>query len=220
VTALAALNGTPIMRLLLVLPFSGIWHADALLTTDTVVGTPNSLLFAGTTYACAVIRDIDFAGRRMLRLVGGSGGWRTVIAGKQYASALGVPTEAVLVDAASAAGEPPPVIDPSVPTTLGPGWVRPNDKASVTLRQVLGGAWWVDPSGVVQTATRDASAVPSQFTAIAVQGAPGIVRVATESPGDWLPGRTFTGTSVSGTINRVMHLLEGEKLRTEVMVTP
>jgi hypothetical protein len=217
--AFATLNGIELISLALVLPFSGIWHADMVLQSDSVVGTPQALMLDGTTYVCAPVRVTDFAGRLMIRVVGGQGGWRTPINAKQYSSPAGVPSSTVLLDAASEAGELPPVVVASVPSVLGPGWVRPAGVASLTLRQVLGDAWWLDPSGVVQTAQRAATPIASPFTVIDVHGSPGIVEVATESPGDWVPGATFSGPTQSGTISRVLHRVTGDRLRTEVMVT-
>lgn len=212
----ATLNGTAVMRLELVIPFSRIWHADATLTSDVDVGVTQSLVLAGVTYTCAIIRRVDFAGRLMLRLVGGKGGWRKTIDAKQYQSDLGVPTTAVVQDAASAAGELPVVIGATVPATLGSGFVRVKGAASLVLQQVFGDTWWMDPTGVVQTMPRAAAQVPGSFVVVDIHGSPGWATIATESPSEWVPGRTFSSPAASGTINRVRHMISGHKLRTHV----
>lgn len=217
----ATLNGAPLKRLTLTLPFAGIWHADALPIQDTLTTGAQTLVLAGVTYIGAIIREIDYAGQLMVRLVGGNGGWRAPVAAKQYGgSILGVPTSTIVQDVAAAAGERAVVLDASVPATVGPGFVRPAAPypASFVLDVVLP-FWWLDPSGVVQTAPRAATSIASQFVATEVQGAPGFVTIATESPGDWVPGATFASSTISGTINRVMHTMVGERLRTHVVLS-
>lgn len=220
VAPFASLNGVLLSRLRLVLPYAGIWHADAWVTDDTLPlpAGPQVLSLAGTNYACSIIRVIDFAGSREVRLIGGAGGWRRPVPAKDYASPAGVPTNVVLSDAAATVGELPPVVDPSVPPTLGPSWERQAGAASLVLWSALSLGWWMDPAGVVQTAPRLPTPITSYFDAIAVQGAPGRVLVATDTPGDWTPGRTFLGATVSGTVNRVMHTVEPIRFRMEVMV--
>jgi hypothetical protein len=219
--ALATLSGVPIFSGKLTIPFAGLWHADASLTVAQDISGPQTLLLAGVSWTCSVIRAIDFASTRMLRLVAGAGGWRSTIAYKQYGQGS-VPTTIVLQDAAAAAtpSELAPVIDPSVPGYVGQAWDRGSGPASDVLRQVLGDAWWADASGRVQTAPRSAAAITSAFQAIAVDGAPGIYEITTDAPGDWMPGLTFSGPTVSGTISRVEHTFKGPDLRTTVMVSP
>lgn len=213
-TAFASLNGTPLYRLLLVLPFSGFWHADVTLTQDIDRGATQALVLAGTTYTCAIVREVDWAGRLMLRLVGGRGGWRAAIGPKQYQSPLGVPGSVLLVDAAAAVGELPPDTS-GAPSTVGPGWVRQAGAASLVLQQIVP-SFWQDATGLVRTSPRPSSAVGSPFSVVHVEGAPGLVTVASESPSDWVPGATFTSPTASGTVNRAMHRFDGDKLRTEV----
>ena len=218
----ADLTGIPIVRAMLVIPLSGIWHADV--TLDRAVGPAPSvqqvLTLAGSTWVCTPIRAIDFAGTRQLRLVGGAAGWRSTIPALEYASPSGVPTSLVLSDAAGSARELPPVIAPTVPPTLGQYWCRQTDRASLVLEQILGAGWYMDPSGVVQTAPRLPTLVPSPFYATAVDGCEGRYEIATEFPTDWQPGATFLGPTVSGAVSRVVHILEAGSLRTEVLSSP
>jgi len=217
----ASLNGIIATHCMLVLPLTGIWHADVRLSTAPIapfVGPGQVLVLNNTTYTCAVVRSIDLAGVRMVRLVGGTGRWRTSIPAQQYASPIGVSTSVVLTDAAVTAGELPPVVGPTVPPTLGNAFVRRAGLASLVLQQVLGDTWWMDPLGVVQTVPRIPTPIATAFAAEDVAGAPGVYRIATESPDDWQPGSLFVGPTVSGTINRVMHVATPERIRTEVMV--
>ena len=217
--SLATLNGTPIYEGRITWPYAGIWHADLKLTEAIDTSGPQVLLFAGLPWACAVVRAIDFSGSRGVRVVGGTGGWRTTIPAKQYGQGL-VTTLHVMTDAALACREVPPVLGPLVPLTVGSGYCRPNDAASYVLQEFLGDAWWLDSTGTVQTIPRPPTPVASPFSALAVRGSEGKYEIGTESPNDWLPGATFLGPTVSGTINRTMHTLTRDTLRTEVLTGP
>jgi hypothetical protein len=217
----AQLSGQTITRLHLVIPALGIWHADVTLATAIDVSGPQVLLLAGSTWNCAIVRAVDFAGERSVRVVGGTGGWRKSVLALQYASPTGVPTVTVLADAAGLVQELPPVLDPTVPSTVGTSYVRQKGPASLVLqdmqdRGVL--SWWMDPTGVVQTMTRPPTPILSPFVAEAVQGQAGWYRIATETPGDWMPGGLFAGVTVSGSISRVEHRLQGQNFWTEVLV--
>ena len=217
--AFATLSGTPIYEAHITWPYAGLWHADVLLTEAIDATGPQVLLFDGEPWACAIVRAIDFAGARGVRLVGGAGGWRTTIPAKQYGQGV-VTTQHVLTDAALAAGEIPPVLGPLVPLTVGSGYCRPNDCASYVLQEFLGDAWWLDSTGTVQTIARPPTPIASAFSALAVKGAQGRYEIGTDSPNDWIPGATFLGPTVSGTINRTMHTLTRGTLRTEVLIGP
>jgi hypothetical protein len=216
----ADLSGIPIVRAMLVIPFSGIWHADV--TLDRAVGPapvgPQVLTLAGSPYACSPIRAIDFSGERQLRLVGGTGGWRSTVQAREYASPVGVPTALVLSETAGQVGELPPVIAPNVAPTLGPYFCRQADRAALVLQQVLGDGWWMDATGTVQTIPRPTTPIATPFDAIAVDGTCGRYEIASEFPGSWLPGAAFIGPTVSGTVSRVVHVLQNGSLRTEVLV--
>jgi hypothetical protein len=220
VTPFADLSGIPISRLHLVIPALGLWHADVVLTSTTDLTGPQTLVLAGSSWTCAAVRAVDFAGSRSVRLVAGAAGWRKPVPAQQYASPAGVPTVTVLGDAAAIVGESPPVLAPTVPATLGAAYVRQTGKASLVLadlqdRGVL--TWWADATGIVQTMPRPSLAIGSPFAAEAVQGAAGWYRITTESPGDWLPGATFTDPTVSGIVSRVEHRIDRGDLWTEVL---
>ena len=217
----ASIAGATIDRLHFVIPALGIWHADVSLSQAPSLSGPQTLLLAGSSWSCTPIRSIAFAGSTSARLVAGAAGWRKSVAPQQYSSPAGVPTATVLADAASLVGELPPVLAASVPATVGTGYVRQAGAASLVLqdlesRGVL--SWWVDAMGIVQTMPRPSPAITSSFVAEAVAGAVGWYRIATETPGDWQPGATFSGPTVSGTVNRVEHRISGLKFWTEMLV--
>ena len=183
-TAFAQLSGVPITRLRLVVPALGLWHVDADLATATDVSGSQTLVLSGSNWTCAVVRAVDFAGVRSVRLVGGAGGWRKTVPALQYASPAGVPTATVLGDAASLGGEMPPVIDPSVPATLGTNYVRQAGPASLVLqdlqdRGVL--AWWQDGTG---DGADDAAPLDARLATVRRRGGQGGGRVVPDRHGD------------------------------------
>lgn len=210
------LSGVLVHRMRLVVPFSGRWHADLVLVAAQDIAGPQTLNLAGTAWTCAYIRAIDFAGERGVRVVAGAGGWGQRIPDKQYGPGASITTQMVTSDAALACGEPAPVIDTSVPSTVGNAYLRQAGPAVTVLQQFLGPAWWTDTGGRVQTAPR-AGTVSSAFSAIRVEGATGIYEIATEAPTDWMPGVSFSGPTVSGTVSRVTHVIDRDTFRTEVM---
>ena len=216
-----SLDGTLVYGLRLVLPNEGLWHADVWVVTPETSTSP-TLLLAGTTWRGAVIRSITFSGETRLRMVAGAGGWRRSLSALQYSSQAGVPTQTVIRDAATAVGEPSPIIDPSVPASLGTGYVRRTGPASTVLQDLQSRGvlptWWADSMGTVQTGFRPNTTVQQPFVAEQVHGDVGWYRISTETPGEWLPGASFSGPTVSGTVNRVEHVVRGGKFWSEVMV--
>ena len=220
----ADLSGIPVVRAVLAIPFAGIWHADVELDRalgPEIVG-PQILTLAGSTWACAPIRAVDFTGERRARLVGGTAGWRTEVAFQEFQSPSGVPTSLVVSTVAGQVQEIPPVLAPTVPATVGAYWCIQADRASLVLEQVLGKAWWMDATGTIQTALRPPTPIATPFTAISVDGVLGRYEIATEFPATWLPGSTFLAPNMlaPGTVSRVVHILDKGSLRTEVLSWP
>lgn len=212
-------GGIPVVRAQLRVSFSGLWTADIIL--DRAYGVaptgPQALSLVGMQWTCTPIRSIDYTGTREVRAVAGTAGWRNPIPAQQYASPAGVPTAVVCSDAAAAAGELPPVVDPSQPQTLGTAFLRQAGPASLVLEQLFGSTWWTDPTGTVQTAPRSVAPILSQFDLVKVEGPKGRYIVATEHPGDWMPGRSFASPTASGVVSRVCFDLEQGQLRLSVL---
>lgn len=212
----ASLSGIPIMSGRMVIPFVGAWHASLVLTLPTPSPGPQPLLIGTATWLCAPVRDVAFAGQRGVLVVGGSGGWRRSVSPKQYGQGT-VPVAAILADAAAACGEMQPV----GATGTVSAYCRKGSPATAgtVLQELLGDAWYIDATGVVQAKPRPPKPIVSQFQAMSVDGATGIYEIATDSLGDWIPGATFSGPTVSGTVSRVMHTFAPDMIRTEVMVS-
>ena len=213
-SSLINLSGVNVIAGAISVPYSGPWHADLVLSDPTDVSGQQTLAFFGVNWTCSYVRDISFAGRRGVRLVSGSGGWRKTLPAKQYGAGV-IATSTVASDAALAVGEPRPVVDSSAPQTVGAAFCRSAGLASQVLQQLFGSAWYVDTSGVVQTAPR-AGSVSTYFAAIESDLSAGSLLLGTDSPNDWLPGKTFSCPTIAGTVNRVMHYVSNE-IRTEAM---
>ena len=221
----ASLNGIPIVKMAWVLPWAGIWHADV--TLDRAIGPavgPQLLTLGDLAGTCAVVRSVDFTGARSVRVVGGTGGWRTSVPPLQYQSPTGVPVALVASDAASLVLEAPPVIGPTVAPTTGPAFVRQGGSASLVFQSLFADGWWVNLAGVVQVTPRVPTPIVTPFDLLDVRGASGIYRIASQRDllAQWVPGATFLAPTMTSpaTVNRVCHILDGGTLRTEVMGWP
>jgi hypothetical protein len=228
----ADLSGTPVVKARIVVPYSGIWHADV--TLDRVLPAPLTgpqvLTLAGSTWACSVVRSGDYAGERRVRLVGGQGGWRTEIPAAglppPFVSPIGVPVALVLATAAGIAGELPPNLAGYVGSPLlggpplGGAYVFQAGPMSLVLQDILGDTWYMDPTGQVQVLPlRPPTPVLSPFTVTAFDGAEGQAEIATDAPGDWMPGVTFVAPNLSGTVSRVAHVLGKDSFRSQVQLS-
>jgi hypothetical protein len=226
----ASLSGIPVVRARLDVPYSGIWHADVTLDRAIVVPQgPQVLFLANSTWSCAVVRAAAFAGEVRVRLVGGTGGWRTIMPAAAlpppFTSPIGVPVALVLSTASSLAAELPvnlaAYIGPPLlgGPPLGGSYVYQAGPMSQVLQDVLVDDWWMDPTGTIQTAPlRPPTPILSPWTATAYDGAAGILEIATDAPGDWMPGAAFANAIVQGSVSRVSHVLSADSLRSVVMV--
>lgn len=208
------LSGIPCQAARVSRPAFGLWHLDVTLAGSSNPTGPQVFTYASMTLKCAIYRSILFTGVRQIRLIAGTGGLRNQLPSKFYGEAGGVQLSLVLSDLMAESGEQVVATD----KTLGTAWTRAAGPASATLRNIFGSGWWADDDGIMQTKDRDASLITSSFIAMNVEGAPGLYTIATESPEDWLPGRTFSGPTVSGTISRVTHDITATKARTWVLI--
>lgn len=221
----ASLNGIPIVKMAWVLPWAGIWHADV--TLDRAIGPatgPQILTLSDLVGTCAVVRSVDFTGARSVRVVGGTGGWRTFVPPLQYQTPTGVPVAAICADAAASVLESPPVVGPTVAPLAGPSFVRQGGAASLVLQSLFADGWWMNLAGVVQVTPRVPTPIATPFDLLDVRGASGIWKIASQSDilSAWIPGSTFLGPTMTSpaTVNRVTHLLENGELRSEIVSWP
>lgn len=228
----ADLSGTPVVKARLCVPYSGIWHADVVL--DRVLPVPlvgpQVLTLSGSTWVGAVVRSGSYAGSRGVRIVGGTGGWRTPIPAAALpaplTSPVGVPVAVVASMAAGMALEAPPnlagyVGPPTLGTApLGGSFAFQSGPMSQVLQCLFGDDWYVDSTGVVQVLPiRPPTPIVTPWVATAYDGAAGILEIATDLLTPWLPGAVFVGPIVQGTVTRVTHTLASGSLRSTVMLS-
>lgn len=214
-SAFAMLNGTPIVKAMIVLPFSGIWHADVVLDRTFPTVGPQLLQLADLSLVGTSARSADYAGQTRCRIVGGQNGWSTVLPAKQYA--MGIPQSVVLLDAALSVLE---TVVPPLPDSVLTAYIRRQAPASAVLQDIVGPGWWMDQFGIVQTIPRLPTPIILPFAATDVEGEQGRYRIDTDTLSVWMPGATFFNTTnvlTPVTIGRVMHTVTTDRLVTEVL---
>ena len=214
----AQLNGVASQFTRLTLPYYGRWHADVrLMGGSSDLGGAQALTVAGVTYNCAVFRARDEAGTLSARLVGGTGGLANTVPAKAYQSSAGILLSVVLSDLMADCGEK--ITLDGGDKTIGNAYVRMEMPAARVLNDLLGtDGWWMDPAGTIHTGPRDLSPIGTEYMATRWRGASGVYVIVPNVPADWTPGRTFSNTSVSGTVSRVEHDISAKELKTTVMV--
>lgn len=189
------LNGERVTQGSVTIPYYGTWAADLSLEGDVSITGAVTLVVGNLTLQGFVFRGALFAGSRSVRLVGGAGGWRRTVQSQAYYDPNGVRMSLLLGDAASLVGERVRVPTDRVLTNW---WVRETAQASRLVRQLLGETWWVDGAGVLQASDRtDFAPITTDFTALTRKGGEGAFEIATEDVASWMPGRSFSGPTVT-----------------------
>lgn len=183
------LNGSSIISGTICIPMQGIWTADLVMPNATDISlncvlTINDLVLQGY-----VVRTLNFANSRSLRLVGGYGGWRKNLTARQYLYTGNIKLSTILNDAAIEVGEKIN-IQTDVTVVNNGTYLRQNNKASVLLNDLVPN-WWIAPNGITQVADRLNTPIKSSFEVIGYTGSYGHARIATENYSDWLPNRTY-----------------------------
>lgn len=159
-TSWAMCENQNVIRVELHIPQQGAWWAELDFELAPVVSGRVTLMLGSVRMVCTVFaRDAgSHALSRKVRVIGGNGGWGTLVATKDYANDLGVSAITVINDAAREAGETMAAdLSPEV-QTLGLHYVREVGPASRVLEEAIGSAsWWVDFDGVTHVGTRATS---------------------------------------------------------------
>lgn len=187
-TAWAELNGERVLTASISMPRYGAWVADVSLALSASVASSVTLTAGSLSLVGTVIRAGTYGGSRAYRIVGGAGGWRKDLQARSYVNPGGVSSALVLADAAKETGE---TVAVTTPKMLGSSYVRLAGMASRVL-SAIASSWWVDATGVTQVdKPRDESMITTESVLTAMDGAAGIIEVATENEADWMPGRYF-----------------------------
>ena len=190
------LNGSRAVKVDIQIPYLGAIVADVeMALPGTFTGT--QLLTVGNlVISAAQNRGGNFAGEFKTQLVGGFGGWPTVLTAQAYQNAGGIMASVILKDAAANVGEKVNVVSDY---TLGQFWTVEAAPASRQLR-ILAQLWWIDPAtGITQVNnTRPSNAISSDFEVIEYNPAKGLFKITSEDPASWMPGNTFVNPFLPG----------------------
>lgn len=211
----ASIAGSQLLHARITIPQFGIWHGDAILDGDTSVTGDVSVILGDLTLAGHAFRSGPFVGRRKVRLVGGHGGWSTLVPAQAYYDPSGIPVSHVLGDVASACGETLTLAADSRPWTR---YVREAMPGARALNQIIGQTWWIDTDGSTKNAARSTKAISSSFQIEKFDGAKGLFTIAVDVIGDWMPGNTFIAPTISETqtISSATLILDGTRARFEI----
>ena len=212
-TIFAGIDDRPIMRGQVTIPAYGIWHADIWLDREVALTGQVTLTLADISAVATIVRVIGFLGQTGLRIVGGYGGWRKPVDALQFAAPLGLPLKTVLVRTAADVGE----FVEAGGDSVGVAYVRASGPAARVLQSLVPARWYVGWDGVTQASARPAGVVADRFMVMDISQPAGAYVVASNAPGEWLPGRTFRGPSISGVVSRVQHQIENATLRTVIL---
>lgn len=218
----ASFAGLQVTSARVFLPPWGVPTADVELPDPAALPARGTLTIGDASYSMATVRAPPggFAGAQSARLVGGAGGWRGPLGARAYRAAGGVKLSTVVGDAAAEAGELV-TVPADVERLLGSFWMRPAGPASRTLRQLLGQAWHVEPSGVTVAEPWAAAPVTVPYTVRWYDTGRGVALILSDSLAPWRPGAvfqapTFTGTRTASSVSLWM---PGEgQIEIEVMV--
>jgi hypothetical protein len=212
----ASIANSQILKARITIPQFGIWEGDAMLDGDTAVTGDTQVIVGNMTLAAHAFRSAPFVGRRGVRLVGGYGGWSTVVKAQAYYEPSGIPISHVLGDVAQACGETLSLIADPRPWIR---YVRETMRGARALNQILGQSWWIDIDGTTTNKVRTTTQIQSAFQIEHYDGGRGAFTIAIDSIADWMPGRTFTAPTLDAmqTISSVTIVLDGSTARVEVL---
>jgi hypothetical protein len=174
------LGTEPASRARLQIPAYGLPFADVELTEPATLVGLQSLSIGGVTQACTVIAGGPFEGKARYRLVGGFGGWGTMLHGPDdqglaYDDDDGVKMSRVLQDIAAECGE---TLGKLPTTRLGPHFARPVMPAYQVLNELAPRGWYIDDAGVTQFGTRPETTYTGDGTRVRIDQAVGVIELA------------------------------------------
>lgn len=176
----------------------GAWTAEVTVDDEVTIvdGARVTLALGDLTLVGFARRGGAANGIARYLLSAAGGGWSKVLPARSYRSDAGVRPITVLSDVARECGE---TLFGALPTTsLGPAFVRLEQPAIRTLRQVAGDAFFVDDLGRMQLGARAASTFSGEV--LDVDLAERSALIATDSPARVRPGCTVPGL---GLVERV-----------------
>lgn len=208
----STINGLPLLRATVTLPRCGVWTADVEAQSGETLSGDVTIELQGLRLVGTIEDGAPYRERGWYRVLGGKGGWRSVLPARAYRNEAGVKLTTVVNDAAREAGES---VGTFAERRIGPGFVRPRAEAARVLDLLTPDAWYVDPSGVTQIGSWPV--VPYGLTYQLIDSRPDRKRVtlAAEDLTGLVPGATLEGMEAAS----VRHELTPDGIRSQVYGT-
>jgi hypothetical protein len=178
------------------IPAFGLWWCDAELSdaVELAVGSAALISVADIQLTATVVAGGAANGRSSFRLVGGHGGWRSVVPAKGYYDSAGVSVAALITELASTVGEE--VADIPI-GRVSEHYARCSVRASQILSILAPNAWHVGLDGVTRFGSRAVVQLDRTDTRVEIFRAQARVDLAVESLADLIPGCVIDGLAVT-----------------------
>ncbi len=197
----ATLNGNRVTHATAWLPKWGCWYADASIDGEVTLSGRVSLVINDLTLQGAVLSGGAAKGRSMYRIIGGRGGWHTILPELGYGqNDAGVKLSLVLGDAANECGE---VVEGIPATKIGPSFTRDVGPASRLLEHFAPGNWYVGEDGITRIGARPVAPLAVAATLGQVDRGRGMVTLAAESIKSIVPGVVVDGLEAVDVIHEI-----------------
>lgn len=217
-TGVLSLGGVRARSVRLVVPATGIWVADIRFedvykpASGLLPLTLGALTLQGTV---DLTQSGDFALQSRITVIGGHGGWRTVLPPKPNHNDGGITKSRIINDVAASVGETVS-LDPGVDGSINVDFPQAAGPASRVLEQLFPSfAWWIQPDGSTRVGTRPTKDVTSKVELIDLDPRLQFATLTADDATNLLPGCSFTDPRLSGAfvIHDVEIVAEGDKLR-------
>lgn len=143
----------------LFLPWSGVWSGTVRFADPVALPAGQlSLRVGALELACVVDDDASgtWAERRVVRVVGGAGGWRQAPEERTWQSDVGILASEVATATAAEVGERLEVATDADRQLEGPHFLRRNQEAAATLSSLFpDSSWWISPDGTTRVGERE-----------------------------------------------------------------
>lgn len=160
----ATVGGRPCSSVSVQMPWTGVWFASAELHEPAELPSAVTLVVGDTTFRGVVDprRSGTFAGKSVVTILGGAGGWRRSIPARAHHNDGTIRASRLAVAAGREVGETLVVASALDGPVTGVDWPREADAASSVLRLLFGDAWWVGADGVTRVDRRSVVDVTGQ----------------------------------------------------------
>lgn len=196
------------------IPAWGVGWVDVGLIDDAELSGAVDFVLNDITIRCAVKSGGTDDTRSAYRVAFGAGAWHDDVPSKGYSDDAGAKVSVILRDLADAVGEQ---IGTLPSTRLGPHYARAEGSASRTINGLLPKSWYVDFTGITQTALREPTTYTGDGVITEIDPAMGIVDVVTDVLSDLVPGVQVEGNAPATDIEIT---LTPERITTRVYSGP